>query len=420
MVDVVTQTPETLFNEDFPELESLSDEARILCVDRNTNTNLMEWYQAPLSLLKWDKWDKWDPWAKWEPWERWPRGYQGETWDKWDKWDKWDTGEKWPKGDPWEKWQDGLPWEQWAKWETWNWIAGMTTSKSGKATTVTFEYTQWGSDSFVVMDWEDWGGGWWGGDGDVTWPASSVDSDIVLFNGTTWKTIKDSGKKLSNLQDKLVSWTNIKTVNGNSLLGSWNISISWWSWDVTWPNGATNECIAVFDGTTGKAIKDSQVKVETINTRTFSLSSTSATSTGTSIYNWYSAWKTPFVLYSDKIYTFKGFSGGVMTFWTAPTSTTKFNNQETGLDVDRLQFTISGGACTSIASATVTLMSVLDTGTNYSTPYTPQYNGSPATKKYVDDHDTVVSGDSGVVYTIKVSNSDPTSWTASNIITLVP
>ena len=33
---------------------------------------------------------------------------------------------------------------------------------------------------------------------------------------------------------------------------------------------------------------------------------------------------------------------------------------------------------------------------------------------------TVVSGDSGVTYTIKVSNSDPASWTASNIITLVP
>jgi len=32
---------------------------------------------------------------------------------------------------------------------------------------------------------------------------------------------------------------------------------------------------------------------------------------------------------------------------------------------------------------------------------------------------TVVSGDSGVIYTIKVSNSDPASWTASNIITFV-
>lgn len=33
---------------------------------------------------------------------------------------------------------------------------------------------------------------------------------------------------------------------------------------------------------------------------------------------------------------------------------------------------------------------------------------------------TVVSDDSWVTYHIKVSNSDPSSWTASNIITLVP
>jgi hypothetical protein len=52
MTDIETTTPETLFNDDFPELESLSDEAKILCVDRNTETNLMEGYQAPLSLLK--------------------------------------------------------------------------------------------------------------------------------------------------------------------------------------------------------------------------------------------------------------------------------------------------------------------------------------------------------------------------------
>lgn len=30
-------------------------------------------------------------------------------------------------------------------------------------------------------------------------------------------------------------------------------------------------------------------------------------------------------------------------------------------------------------------MNFLDLSTNYTVPYTPQYNGSPATKKYVDD-----------------------------------
>lgn len=419
MVDVVTETPETLFNDDFPELESLSDEARILCVDRNTDTNLMEWYQAPLSLLKWDKWDKWDTWAKWEPWERWPRGYQWETWDKWDKWDKWDTWEKWPKWDPWQDGQNGLPWEQWPQGLTWNWIAGMTTSKSGKATTVTFNYTQWGSDSFVVMDWEDWGGGWWGGDGDVKWPASSTDSDIVLFNGTTWKTIKDSGKKLSDLQSKLVSGTNIKTINSQSLLWSWNIDITWAGGDVTWPSGAVNECIAVFDGTTGKAIKDSQVKVATINTQTFSLSSTSDLTNASKAYAWYALWKTPFILYNGEVYSFHGYSDSTMTFYTIPSGIETVSNSISALKLKWLSIAISWGSATSITATWGQIVKYLDTNIDYSSPYTPTYNGSPATKKYVDDHDTVVSGDSGVTYTIKVSNSDPTSWTASNIITLV-
>lgn len=55
---------------------------------------------------------------------------------------------------------------------------------------------------------------------------------------------------------------------------------------------------------------------------------------------------------------------------------------------------------------------------DYATPYTPLYNGSPATKKYVDDSVSVVSGDTGTKYTIKVSHSDP-SWVANNVITFV-
>ena len=31
-------------------------------------------------------------------------------------------------------------------------------------------------------------------------------------------------------QDELISWTNIKTINGNSILWSWNMVISWWWW----------------------------------------------------------------------------------------------------------------------------------------------------------------------------------------------
>jgi len=53
------------------------------------------------------------------------------------------------------------------------------------------------------------------------------------------------------------------------------------------------------------------------------------------------------------------------------------------------------------------------------TSFTPTANYHPATKKYVDDNDTVKSWDSWTTYTIKVSSSAPASWTASNIITIV-
>lgn len=61
--------------------------------------------------------------------------------------------------------------------------------------------------------------------GDVTGPASSTDNNIVLFNGATGKLVKDSGVTLASKQDALVSGTNIKTVNSNSLLGSGNVSV---------------------------------------------------------------------------------------------------------------------------------------------------------------------------------------------------
>jgi len=43
---------------------------------------------------------------------------------------------------------------------------------------------------------------WWG----VVWPNSSTDWNIALFDGATWKIIKDSGVSLSSKQDTLTAW----------------------------------------------------------------------------------------------------------------------------------------------------------------------------------------------------------------------
>lgn len=102
-----------------------------------------------------------------------------------------------------------------------------------------------------------------GGGGDVVGPASSVNNEVVLFDGITGKLIKGGGQLGSaaftssadyasstqgdladtalqpgdvgvSVQPQLVSGTNIKTINGNSLLGSGDITISGGGGGVTW------------------------------------------------------------------------------------------------------------------------------------------------------------------------------------------
>ena len=74
-----------------------------------------------------------------------------------------------------------------------------------------------------------------------TW-AVTLDADDISDSTTTNKFVTASDKTTwSGKQDALVSWTNIKTINWNSILGSWNITVSssttttctltsaWWS-----------------------------------------------------------------------------------------------------------------------------------------------------------------------------------------------
>ena len=169
-----------------------------------------------LSDLQWPKWDQWETWAKWDQWDK------GDTWDKWDTgatitsaafnwndidftkddWDivkledakvelKWEKGDKWDKGNTGDKWDKGDKWDTWATGATGNWIASVTSEKVWKITTVTITETNGDSDTFQISDWEDWQGA-----GDVLWPSSSTDWNVVLFDWTTWKLIKDSWKTI--------------------------------------------------------------------------------------------------------------------------------------------------------------------------------------------------------------------------------
>ncbi len=66
--------------------------------------------------------------------------------------------------------------------------------------------------------------------------------------------------QFSGKQDTLVSGTNIKTVNGNSLLGSGDVTLATGTGDVVGPSSvATGNAIPRYNGVTGKIIKDSPI-----------------------------------------------------------------------------------------------------------------------------------------------------------------
>ena len=71
----------------------------------------------------------------------------------------------------------------------------------------------WDVPMYVDQDTFQWWAGWWGG-GDVTWPASSTDWNIVLFDWATGKAIKDS-------------WVGLSSKLDASALSNNNY---WWAW----------------------------------------------------------------------------------------------------------------------------------------------------------------------------------------------
>lgn len=161
------------------------------------------------------------------------------------------------------------------------------------------------------------------GGGDVTGPSSAVDSNIAVYDSTTGKIIKDGGTKISDLattsslsgyvpttttvngkalssnislspsdigspsgsgtcsgtntgdnavnslysglasskQDTLVNTVNIKSINGVSILGSGDLTIAGAGGDVTGPSSSVDDNIVLFNGVSGKIIKDSGKKV---------------------------------------------------------------------------------------------------------------------------------------------------------------
>lgn len=95
--------------------------------------------------------------------------------------------------------------------------------------------------------------------GDVEGPVSSADGDIALFDGTTGKLLKTGGQ-LSDYERLLTAGMNVtidRTDPDNPIV---NASITGGGGgDVVGPASSVNNSVALFDGTTGKLLKEGGV-----------------------------------------------------------------------------------------------------------------------------------------------------------------
>ena len=153
-------------------------------------------------------------------------------------------------------------------------------------------------------------------------------------------------------------------------------------WDLWYDT--VNDQLQVYDGTQWTSIGTGWWGTE--NTKTFYLQSNQDLTTAQEIYDWYDAGNNPIIMYNDKNYIFTSDSYWLNFRATDVWTSTPNQWSNTTLHIDgSITIEYSNGVVSNISIYGQWATGYLRTDYDYSTPYTPAYNGSPATKKYVDD-----------------------------------
>ena len=550
-------------------VEAEFDEDDLVFTKDDSNTVVLEWAKTTLTWPQWEPWEDWEDWASivsgefsWndmvftkDDWNTvvlenakttltWPQWAPGQDWQDWQDWADWRwiqeiTSEKvwknttvtieyddWSEADEFviQDWADGQDGTDGTDWTDGRWIASITSEKQWKVTTVTIEYDDGTeADEFTVSDWEDWQGSW-----DVLWPNSSTNWNVVLFDGTSWKYIKDSWKSLSDLVDiansQTITWaktfttepiiptksslpvspsstspatesqvesvknaipTVIDNVTSSSttsalsanqwavlkglidnlnargkFLSLWNCATglpisfpedtpyTYWTGDyfmvetIDSSNPATNyrPNWSSYSGTASSTVETNEVAVwdfyvydgsvwllatnhwktvsfanlagnpsdnvalnAELNVKRFALSNYSDTTTWQAIYDYLvTLGKYPIVVYNNESYIFSGYVNSDVVFRKVWLTCSNYSNQAHQISISWFKLNVTSWTVTEIMGySNSTANPYLATNVNYSSPYTPTYEWSPATKKYVDDN---------VAYVWSSAPANPTEW----------
>lgn len=195
----------------------------------------------------------------------------------------------------------------------------------------------------------------------------------TTYTAWTWIAI-DSNNEISNT----LPWAIVSATAPSS-------PTEWMVWYDT-----TNDVLKTYDWTNWNVVWDDAAD---INTKTFYLSSYTDYTTATAAYNWRLAWKNAIIYLNGTFYDTYSPSADITSAATWETSyitagiSSSQNNSQSNWFRNDITFQITNWSVTRISSSEMNINGsyFLSTMTYYSNPYTPLYDGSPATKKYVDD-----------------------------------
>ena len=255
----------------------------------------------------------------------------------------------------------------------------------------------------------------------LLWPVGTwADKyEEYIYSNNNWIMIGDTTIDLSPYfhktnddSDDIIEWSTNLFLTSAERTKLWNTS---WtnSGDETkttiqtklWAASSSNSWYltsADYDTFNGKA------DAADVNTKLFRLESNQDLTTAQAAYDWRAAWKNPIIthwnwwmmrtLYSASTTRLEFVAEWYYSNWAV---TPNWNISEKGLYVTYINAN-SSWVVTSITAWEKDYIRYLNTNVNYPTPYIPQYDWSPATKKYVDD---------AVAWAI----TNNTTWTTTSI-----
>ena len=248
----------------------------------------------------------------------------------------------------------------------------------------------------------------WANAGNMYFGSNNVSKMFIYTDGKlVWDAVKDNNTTYSAWAGlALNSWVFSNTQPWPTVSSTAPTNpVEWDMWYDT-----TNDELKIYNGSSWDDTLGSDIKV-------FNLSSTSDLTTAQAAYDFGASWWVPIIRYNGETFIphTATFSWWNAPFWAPAT----FSNgaSYTVIDAKQLYLYASNGTVTQVSRYWYT-SNTLSAWKDYTTPYTPQYNGSPATKKYVDDAvGSITIPSIAVVNNSSVVNATP-SWGDLHTLTL--